>query len=258
MRSRAILPIAVFLLFSAVPAVVDGQEGWQRASAQVTRAELEELLARYEAAAATGGSGRDQARLEATLIRQRLAEGDLRVGDRVMLVVEGHPQLTETFTVVAGRKLELPEIGDVPLEGVLRSELEQHLTTQIGRYIRSPTVRARALVRLEILGAIGSPGFYTVPSDVLVSDALMLAGGPSGNADLERVRITRGRDVLWGGDQLRRAIIEGRTLDQLSVHAGDGIFVPVRRSRYAFLREVLVVTSGVASLIWALRRTGVL
>jgi polysaccharide biosynthesis/export protein len=229
------------------------------AGAHITRAELQQLLARYEEAASVGsGSTREQARVEAMLIRQRLDQGDMRAGDRVLLVVEGQPQLSETFNVVAPRKLVLPEIGDVPLDGILRAELQQHLTEHIGRFIRDPVVRAQPLIRLEIMGAVGQPGYYAVPADVLVSDAIMLAGGPAGNADVGQLRIQRGRDVMWQGERMRTALMEGRTLDQLSVQAGDGIFVPTRRGRAVVFREVLMVLSGVGTLVWAFRRIGVL
>jgi protein involved in polysaccharide export with SLBB domain len=230
----------------------------EHAGPQVTRAELQELLARYEAATTSQSAGalREHARMEAALIRQRLDEGDMRVGDRILIHVEGHPQLSDTFNVVAGRKIVMPDIGDVPLEGVLRSELEQHLHEQIGRYVRRPVVRSRALVRLEILGAVGRPGFYAVPSDMLVTDAIMLAGGPAGTADVGKVRIHRGREVLWQGEPMRAAVLEGRTLDQLSVRAGDGIFVPQHQSRMNRFRDGVMVVSGVASLVWLLMRVG--
>jgi hypothetical protein len=247
----------VAVLLTAAPATGQVMR-WDPMGANVTRAELQAMLERYEGAANVGsGAAREEARAEAALLRQRLEEGDMRVGDRVLLDVMGYPQLSDTFPVTAGRLLVLPEVGDVPLAGVLRSELEEHLRTHLARFYRSPVVRARALVRLEILGAVGRPGYYAVPSDVLVSDALMHAGGPSGNADLQRVRLQRGRQVLWEGERMRQAMQEGRTLDQLSVQAGDGIHVPERGSRFNWLREGLMIASGVATLIWALERSGV-
>src|SRR5690606_31855998 len=102
--------------------------------------------------------------------------------------------------------LVLPAIGEVPLEGVLRAELQDHLAQHIGRFIRDPVVRARSLIRLEVIGAVAQQGFYTIPSDILVSDALMLAGGPATNADVERVRVERNRQVIWSSDRLRRAM----------------------------------------------------
>jgi protein involved in polysaccharide export with SLBB domain len=150
----------------------------------------------------------------------------------------------------------LPEIGSIPLAGVLRSELQAHLATQIARFIRDPVVHARSLVRIEIMGAVGSPGFYTVPSDMLVSDALMLAGGPQASAQLDKTRIERGDEVIWEAEDLREAVIEGRTLDQLSVRAGDGIFVPQQSSRLTKLRNGVVILSGLTSLIVIAQRLG--
>jgi protein involved in polysaccharide export with SLBB domain len=223
----------------------------------VTRAELQDLLARYEAAAAAGGQSGAAAANEALLIRQRLEEGDMRVGDRVLVLVEGYPQFSDTFNVVAGRRIVLPDIGDVPLTGVLRAEVEDVLRRAIGGYLRNPTVHARTLIRLEIRGAVNRPGFYAIPADMLVSDALMVAGGPAGRGDVERVRINRGRDVLWDAARLRAAVIDGRTLDQLGVRAGDGIIVPEQRSSMATVREGMLLVTGIASLIFVLNRAGV-
>lgn len=227
------------------------QPGWDPRGVQLTRGELEQMMEQYQMTAtssAESGEARAHARAEAELIRQRLSDGDLQVGDRIELVVEGHSDLNDTFNVVAGRMLVLPAIGEVPVGGVLRSELQQHLTTEIGRYIREPVVRARALVRLQIIGAVGVQGFYTVPSDVLVSDALMLAGGPAAAADLRKMTIQRGPTVIWSGDALQQAIQNGRTLDQLSIQAGDGIHVPARGGTLDWLRNSMFILTGISTI----------
>lgn len=222
------------------------------AGLQLTRAELEQMLVLYEQSATQATYGEDarrQLREESALIRQRLQDGDLRAGDRIVLRVEGFAELTDTFNVGAARSIVLPEIGEVPLSGVLRSELQPHIATHLARFINNPVVHARALVRLEILGAVGRPGFYTVPSDVFVGDALMMAGGPGTNARLDRITIQRGSEVIWSGERLREAVIEGRTLDQLSIRAGDGIHVPERSSRLANARNIGFLITGIASFV---------
>jgi protein involved in polysaccharide export with SLBB domain len=119
-------------------------------------------------------------------------------------------------------------------------------------------VRAQTLVRIQILGGVGKPGFYTVGSGLLVTDAVMLAGGPSGGSELDEIRIERGDEVIWDADQLRPAIIEGRTLDELSVRAGDGIYVPqAGAGRLASIRNILALGTGLASLFFLGRRTGI-
>lgn len=235
---------------------VVAQRGWDPTGVQLTRAELQEQLQRYDEIAGSSthsGTERAQARDEATLIRTRLTEGDFRVGDRIQLSVEGYPDLSNDFTVVAGQMLVLPSLGEVHLAGVLRSELQEHLNHEIGRYIRNPVVRARSLIRLQVLGAVGIQGYYAIPSDVLISDALMLAGGPTPLADLNKMRIERDRQVIWGSDSLRRAIQEGRTLDQLSIRAGDGIIVPARPAE-SWWRTGLVILAGVGTAALVVER----
>lgn len=258
--TRHLLILSTLLLLSH-PLAAQTERGWDPTGLQLSRGELEELLHRFEETASStaySGTMRAQARDEAELIRERLQQGDLRVGDQIVLVVEGQPTLQATFTVVAGRMIVLPEIGEVPLTGVLRAELQPYLTSHLSRYLVTPVVHARSLIRVEILGAVGRPGFYMIPSDMLLSDALMAAGGPGGNAALDRIRIVRGKEVIWKDQRLREAMIEGRTMDQLSVRAGDGIHVPGVQGRFPAVTTILGIVSSAASFIWLLRRTQII
>ena len=254
------LLIAAMALCLGAGALQGQDPAWDPTGLQLSRAELQEMLARYEETAAGGTYSRgmrERARSEAALIRQRLAEGDVRVGDRIILMVEGHQELTDTFNVVAGRRIVLPDVGEVPLEGVLNSELEAHMRQHIARFLRDPVVRTRSLIRLEIMGAVGAPGFYMVPADMLLTDALMIAGGPTPRAELSKIRIERGEQTLWSDEALREAVIEGRTLDQLSVRAGDAVEVPEKTSVLERLRDIGVVVSGLSAVGYLLVRAGV-
>jgi hypothetical protein len=228
---------------------------WDPRAAEVTREELTGLLGRLnEAASAPGYSGRlrEQARQEAEYIRSRLEQGDFQVGDRVALHVRGEPQLSDTVIVTSGQQIELAQIGPVSLAGVLRSELESHLTTALGRFIQNPSVRANALVRIGVLGAVSRQGFYTLPATMLLEDVIMTAGGPAGRADLKAIVIERGDQTTWSGESLQRAMVEGRTLDQLSLRAGDRIVVPERSAGFfegGVVRTLLVTIPPLLYLI---------
>lgn len=221
-------------------------------SAHLSRQELVDLLDQYELALGSPAySSRIKAELRAAAdrVRARLDQGDFQPGDRVVLSVQGQPELPDTVPVEPGPKITLPVFGAVGLEGVLRSEISDHLTRELGRMIREPVVRAQGLMRLSVQGAVGRPGFYVVPADILISEALMLAGGPSPDADLQQLRIERAFQVVYAGQELQTAMTSGRTLDQLSLQAGDQIYVPpVRTSsfwptigRYAFIIVTTVV-----------------
>lgn len=244
MPRRLVLGVAAALLAAPVSLCLAQQpEGWDPGRVQVTRSDLQDLLRRLDEAANSATYSaplRDRARIEAQQIRTRLAEGDFNVGDRISMVVEGEQALTDTLTVMDGRILRLPAIGDVSLAGVLRAELEDHLRATLRKYLREPAVRAHSYIRLSLLGEVGRPGFYVVPTDMVLTDALMLAGGPSGGAKLTAIRVDRSGLTIWGDQALQEAMAQGRTLDQLGLQGGDQVFVP--RKRGGFFSESTVRT----------------
>ena len=194
-----------------------------------TREALQGLLDRLDRSTNSSAYSaylRARTREQADLIRTRLVEGDFQLGDRIVLAVEEQEALSDTFAVDQGRGLTLPTIGDIPLEGVLRSELKAHVSTHLRRFLREPIVQARALIRIAVLGGVAEPGFYTVSGEALISDAVMIAGGPVENAKIDDVRVQREGNRIWEGRVLQAAMADGRTLDQLNLRAGDHIIVP--------------------------------
>jgi len=161
-----------------------------------------------------------------------------RVGDRILLFVEGDSTLSDTFTVVAGPAIELPVIGAVSLAGVPRNGVEAHLVRELGRYLKNPVVHARPLIRLSILGEVARPGFYAVPTDIVLADALMVAGGPTQSARADKLRVYRGGGVVWGGLKLQAEIARGATLEELGLRAGDRVEVPKGRDTESTVRII--------------------
>jgi polysaccharide export outer membrane protein len=223
--------VAVVALGILLPSPIRGQSWvtWDPQGLIMVREELEVLLGRLnDVADSPGYSGRirESARRDAELIQARLDEGDFRLGDRVRISVQGEPDIPAELPVEPGPQITIPVIGPISLRGVLRSELEPHLIRELSRFIQAPIVSAEALIRVSIQGSVTAPGFYVIPANMLVSEALMLAGGPSQAADLEGIRIERTGESLWEGDEMRMVLAEGRTLDQLNLQAGDQIVLP--------------------------------
>lgn len=235
------------LLVLAPAAAAQEPEPWKPGSLQPTRAALEAALGQSEAAAASPSASegaRARAHEVAARIRQRLHDGDFRTGDQVQLVVEGEEALSSTFTVAPGPRLLLPTVGEVSLRGVLRSELDAHLRGEVARVLRAPVVQSRSLVRVGVMGEVRTPGFYLLPVDALLSDALMAAGGPLPDAGLARMRVERGSRKVWTGAAMQQALTDGRTLDELSLRAGDNIVVPEGGSRGGVLLRAATVIPG--------------
>lgn len=193
--------------------------------------------------------------LAVTVQAQTTAPEDFHVGDRIALTVEGPATFSDTAVVREGLVIRLPNIGDIPLTGVKRADIQSYLTQAIGKYVRDPIVHAQALVRIAVLGAVGRPGFYTLPSDMLLSDVVMSAGGPGGNADLNRTVVKRGGDEVLSRQQVASALSAGRTLDQLNVAPGDQLIVGEKpRSTLDTALRILSIAVPVASLLFYLSR----
>jgi hypothetical protein len=224
-----------------------------------TRADLERLLAEYDAALASpaySDAVKRSIAADADRIRGRLRDGDFRVGDRIDISVQGEANFPVTVTVQPGPVIVLDLFGEISLAGVLRSEIVPHLTQALGRFIRNPVVRATAHMRLSVLGAVGTPGFYTVPAETLLGDLIMAAGGPQ-TPDLDDLRIERAGQPLYERSQVQDALREGFTLDQLNLQAGDQIVLPIPSQTNFLFGTVLPILGAIGSLSFLLFQVGI-
>lgn len=188
--------------------------------------------------------------LSATVAAQNVQPEEFHVGDRIALTVEGPATFTDTVLVRDGLIISLPNIGDVSLTGVKRANIQTYLTQQIGKYLRDPVVHATALVRISVLGQVGRPGFYSLPSDMLLSDVVMAAGGPTGLADLDRTVVKRGGNEILSREQVASALAAGRTLDELNVAPGDEMVIGQKPgSKFDTALKILGVTVPVLSIL---------
>ena len=177
-------------------------------------------------------------------------------GDRIVLRVEGEQALSDTFTVREGPVIELPAIGRVSLAGVEKTEVETYLKTQLARYLKAPVIRARVLVRVGILGDLAKPGFYNLPTDALVSDALTAAGGPTANSKMADATVTRAGKTVMKSDSVNRALAAGMTLGQVGFQSGDDLLVPKMEDPEHIWRVLAVIVTIPAAIftVIALRR----
>ena len=181
------------------------------------------------------------------------------VGDKIVLMVAGEKLLTDTFTVRTGPLIDLPTIGKLSLANVSRPQLEDYLTQEIGRYVKSPYVRAKSLLRIGVFGGVGRPNFYNFPPEVLISEAISMSGGPSStDGKMNKIRFEReGKEVL-PSDSVRKAMYRGATLADLGMISGDQLTLPTSGDAEKKIRVItylLGIPVGVYALI-SLFRSG--
>lgn len=229
--SRLRLELAA--LIAAVSAVVFNpvQIMAQTSGTQLSsRPELTAAAEQAERAAAMGsGSAKTRSALTAASIRQRLKEGDFHPGDRIVYSILADALRTDTLVVRAGRVLQLPGKIEIPLTGVLRSELENRVSTEVLKYIKAQQITVTPLMRIGVLGEVARPGYFALASDAPITDAIMAAGGPTGTADVERTLVRRGSQEFRSPDETRQAISHGLTIDQFGLTGGDELVVGKQR-----------------------------
>jgi protein involved in polysaccharide export with SLBB domain len=255
MPRRTMLAL-VLLAGVLAPATVVGQTtAPDRGGSHATREELRELLARHELSAKSGAYSpqlRARARYEASLIKQRLEQGDFQVGDRIAIAVDNEPTLSDTVVVSPALNIALASGESIPLKQVLRSEVQPLIQTAIAKVLKNPVVHTESFLRIGIMGAVGSQGFFVVKSEALLSDVLMSSGGITQLADLSKIRVERDQKTIWEGEALQQALTEGRTVDQLSLRAGDMLIVgqqgKANKNFFQSARAWLFVVPGLLAL----------
>lgn len=194
---------------------------------------------------------------EAWLLKTRLEKGDFQDGDRIVMKLLSPTVLlgasgNDTIIVRAGRMLPLPQMADMPLTGVLRSELNDRLTHHLSQYLRDSSVRAIPLIRLAVLGQVRSPNYYYTSADVLLSDMVMKAGGPNPTADVNNMVIRRGGEVIWNAQDTRTALADGLSLDRLHLRAGDELYVDDVKGGVNW-QQILQIVGPILGLLTAIR-----
>lgn len=216
----------------------------------VSRAELTAFATRAEVAATAGDpTHRAQNAMIAATIRQRLRDGDLQVGDRVVVTIISDAVHRDTVVVRSGPSLELRGMIIVPVAGVLRSELQERVSSEVLKYVKAQQVEVTPLLRVGVLGAVARPGYFAFASDIPLTDAIMGAGGPTETADVERSIVKRRNQQYRSADETSKAIASGLTLDQFGLSAGDELVVGKRRE---FGASTLIGMTGALASVLAL------
>jgi len=235
---RPLLALLAALTLSPVPAAAQADLG---SAWTATRAELERRVTQLDAlASSTAYSERARLRSarEAATIRQRLSEGDFRVGDRLFVEIEGSipggaqggasggvGEIRDTVTVMDGARINVRGIGEIALTGVLRSELQSRVNAAVNEVILNSRATTRPLVRLAVFGSVARPGYYTLPLETRIDNLIMLAGGPTVDATNGNMRMVRGDTTVFDAAEVSNMISAGTVIGAMGLQEGDQLIV---------------------------------
>jgi protein involved in polysaccharide export with SLBB domain len=192
----------------------------------------------------------------ATAIRQRLKDGDFRVGDRIVFIMTSDIPHKDTLVVHTGLLVELPGKAVLPLAGVLRSELREKVTAEVLKYVKAVDIEVIPLTRIGVLGEVLRPGFFALRSDLPITEAIMVAGGPTPSADIDRTFVKRASQAYRSAEETRQAVRNGLTLDQFGFTPGDELVIGRQPSIISpYINAFVGLTASVVG-IWFLLHAG--
>jgi len=151
------------------------------------------------------------------------------------------------FRVSRGGDMYYPPVGRLHVAGRTVEEVRSMIIAGLSRDIRDPRVDVRVLSyrngRVDVTGMVRNPGSLPVTDVPLTMiNAIARSGGVMAEADIQRVRLTRGREVY----EMDLDSLIGRRNGESDflLQAGDVVNVPDRLgSRIFVLGEVAKPTS---------------
>ena len=170
--------------------------------------------------------------LSLSLLLPVLAQGyTVGPGDTLSIEVVGQSDLSGNRDIRSDGTIELDLVGLVTVEGMTLPQVDQLITERLAKYLRKPEVSV-SVARygsqvVYVLGAVKSPGRYTLKEKRRVLDLLMEAGGPSGNSAVLHLLRANDDAVQTRQIPLSELLVEGDFTNNVLLASGDVLYVPV-------------------------------
>jgi len=150
-------------------------------------------------------------------------------GDEIRLLLWGRVNAQYNLTVDRDGKITIPQVGPLLVAGMTFEQMSKFLIQQAEQIVGTNidvSVGSVRTIPVFILGDVRRPGSYTVGSLATVTDALLIAGGPSDIGSMRKVQVRRKDKVITTFD-LYDLFLKGDKSKDVVLQAGDVVFVPV-------------------------------
>jgi polysaccharide biosynthesis/export protein len=163
--------------------------------------------------------------------------------DVLSITVWDHPELTIPagefrspesvgHVVAADGTIYYPHVGIVEVAGRTVAEIRKLLTQKLAVYVQNPQLDVRVAAfrgrKVQVAGEVAGPStLYLTDQPMRVQDAIAAARGPTPEADLERVTLTRGGKAY--PLNLLALYEVGDSSQNWLLEDGDVVYVPDRR-----------------------------
>jgi polysaccharide biosynthesis/export protein len=163
-------------------------------------------------------------------------------GDEVWLILTGDVERSYPLNVTREGFLIIPQVGQVPVNGLTLDQVEDRLYTFLGRAYsgvrRGPEATTHFQVshgqlrtsHVFVVGEVERPSGYQVSPMARVFNALYRAGGPNETGSFRTIYVRRDGRTVAEVD-LYPYLLAGETARDVRLEQGDMVFVPVAGPR---------------------------
>jgi len=151
---------------------------------------------------------------------QKLKQGD---GVRISFL-DIDDVITGDYYIQPNGLISLPIIGFINTINKDFKEIKSEIEFRYDSLYKDPHLSVNALFRINILGAVETPGFYYVSDYEKFTAILAFAGGTTVGADLQDIQLIRNFEAIE--IDVETIIQEGGSATDFGLQSGDQIFVP--------------------------------
>ncbi len=187
------------------------------------------------AAGAAGGGAEGDLSMMMYQASMMVGDGVYTLGrdDIVRINVRGQPDFSGNFMVGFDGRGQYNYLGDIPVAGLTKYELQQVLEKLLERYIRVPVVNVQLVGYnskvVYVIGEVNRPGKFIMRGDTIkLREAVLAAGLPNRRAALGRVHVIKPdqRDPMVRVINLKRILYKGKLKDDVELVSGEVVVVP--------------------------------
>ncbi|MCF6149213.1 MAG: hypothetical protein E3K37_11210 [Candidatus Kuenenia sp.] len=161
--------------------------------------------------------------------------------DLLIISVLGHDDLKTNVPVATDGTISFPYIGNVNVQGMSLSEIEQEISKRLEGYIKYPAVSVSLSEwkgnNYFVAGEVKNPGRFLLDEDITVLKAIIAAGGITPTGLYGNVKVKRKSESSLGYKEIfidLRNKKEGDATGDLPVEADDIIIVEQNKSFFVY------------------------
>jgi polysaccharide biosynthesis/export protein len=150
-------------------------------------------------------------------------------GDEVKILLWGRVNAQYNLLIDRNGNITVPQIGPIRVAGMTFEQMAKHLVGQSEQIVGANidvTMGALKSIPIFVLGDVRRPGAYTIGSFATITDALLMAGGPSEVGSMRTVQLRRNDKVVSELD-LYDLLLKGDKSKDKALQAGDVVFLGV-------------------------------